>query len=157
MTKRIVIEINSIKELEELLGVNLSRYYPEKEVEHPGIALSQLADNLRESVTKADALAIEDACKIISHDPHLPFGKLIKSNLSRALKKSAEYISSQDREKIVKVTAALLSLKFCPRETEDYCKLVRKLGVKEASKTLSLAHPIDEKSKILVSGLENVT
>lgn len=157
MAGSILIEINNIGELEELLGVTLSRYYPKKEVKHPGIALSQLSNNLREFVAKGDGLAIEDACKIISHDPHLPFGKLIKSDLSRALKKSADYISSQDREKIVKVTAALLSLEFCPRETEDYCKLVKKLGIKEVKQLLSLAKPLDEKSKLLVSGLENAT
>jgi hypothetical protein len=153
-----LVEVNNINELEELLGITLARYRPKEDIDHPGIELSMLANNLAIWVAKADALAIEDACKIISHDPHLPFGKLIKSGLSRALKKSAQYIPEKDRKKIVNATAALLSLEFCPRETEDYCKLIKKLGAKEVLATISLASPIDVKSKTLVEGLnENIT
>jgi len=152
-----LIEVNSIEQLEKLLGVDLSRYYPDMDIDHQGIQLSNLIENIIKLIVKADALAIEDACKLISQDPHLPFGKLIKSDLSRALKKSAEYITNQDREKIVKVTASLLSLEFCPRETEDYCKLVRKLGNNYIKATLSLAKPNDKKSILLASGLESVT
>jgi len=152
-----MVEINSIEELEKYLGVNLSRYYPEEEIEHAGIQLNELTHNISKLVKKADGLAIEDACKLISLDPHLPFGKLIKSELSRSLKKSAEYIQKNDRQKIVKSTAALLSLEFCPRETEDYCKLIRKLGQNEVSATIELATPQAEKSKLLMEGLGNVT
>ncbi|MDH5694591.1 MAG: hypothetical protein OEZ47_15950 [Gammaproteobacteria bacterium] len=147
-------EVNNIRELEELIGLPLSRYYPEARIDHKAIALGHLMENLAKYVKKGDALAIEDSCKLISLDPHMPFGKRSKSNLARSLKKSAKYINESNRAIIIRKTASLLSLEFCPREAEDYCSLIRKLGSDAVCSLVSLVTPINEKSLRLVSDLE---
>ncbi len=147
-------DISDIRELEQVLGLSLSRYYPDEAIQHPGIHLNNVTRNLAGAIKNADPLAIEDACKLIALDPRLPFGKLIKSDLARALKKSARYVSSQNRARIGKTTAALLSLEHCPRETEDYCKLIKKFGETESIAVLELTNATDKKSMVLAAYLE---
>lgn len=146
-------EIKTLRELEALLGVSLMRYYPEQTISHSGIMLGRVGDNLAKVVATGDSLAIEDACRLISKDPKLPFGKLIKSNLARALRKAAKYVPEADRTRIVQRTASILSLEYCPREAEDYCKLVKHLGAAEARAVVETANPHDEKSIFLISQL----
>ena len=147
-------QIENLDQLELHLDFNLSRYYPELMHSHPGIRLSQVAQNLIKAIEKADPLAIEDGCALIALDPHLPFGKSIKNNIARALRRVTDYCLSSDRNRVVRTTANLLSLEFCPRETEDYCKLVRKFGKAEVIAVQKLATPRDKKSKALISNLD---
>jgi hypothetical protein len=64
---------------------------------------------------------------LANNDPTwLPFGKLIKSNLARALKKVAPQITMTNRSKIITATVKLLQANHAPRELEDYAKLVKK-------------------------------
>ena len=147
-------EVETIQQLEELIGFSLSRYYPEKFYEHKSVWLSMVLTSLTKSIKSADPLAIEDACKIILLDPHMPFGKISKSNFARALKKYPQYISSEQKQDIINVTASILSLEFCPREAEDYCKLVRKFGENAVKEVISKSNPSCCRSNELISNLE---
>jgi hypothetical protein len=84
---------------------------------------------------------------VISDDQKYPFGKLIKSNIARALKGKAEYLDEQQRLEILEVLGKLLNMEFTPRETEDYCKLASKFPAKEIQKCIQGLSPCSESSE----------
>ena len=145
--------ITGIRGLESLLQRDLKRYYPASPVNHEAVDLSMLAQELTNSVKRGESPAIELACEIVNADPQIPFGKLIKSNLTRALRQQTDKLVERDRDRIVKKTIELLGLASCPRETEDYCKLVRKLGAKAIATVTQNARARCSKSLALVANL----
>ncbi len=76
----------------------------------------------------------------------MPFGKVVKSGLARALRQRVALISSAEKDAIGTKTAELLSLDFCPREAEDYCRLVRKFGHATSMAVAGKACPINQKA-----------
>lgn len=86
-------------------------------------------------------------------DPHLPFGKLIKSNLARALKQQLDLLMEDKKPALAGKTATLLSLPYCPREVEDYCRLVKKMGDRFADTAVAMSRPVNEKAHSLVAYL----
>lgn len=58
----------------------------------------------------------------------------------------------QQRGLIAK-TCELLELEFCPRETEDYCRLIKKIGQAELLTRLHAVRATDAKSRMLVERL----
>lgn len=76
-------------ELVAMLGERLRQYFPETPVNHPGVWVSSVFDQLRSAIAAGDKVAVSIACNLIEKDPHLPFGKLIKSGLSRELRRSS--------------------------------------------------------------------
>ena len=143
-------ETKSLDALEDLLGMTLRAYYPDEPVDHPAIQLSRVTENLAKAVSDGTARAIEDACLLISKDPQLPFGKAAKARLARALKKHPEKLNSVDRTRIVECTAKLLSLDYCPTETEEYCRLVKRLGPEAVEAVSAAATPVSEKGRHLL-------
>ena len=133
-------------EVIELLGERLRAYFPETVIDHPGIWVSALFQRLREAIGSGDRVAISIACELIEKDPHLPFGKLIKSGLSRELRKSPQALVAVERSQIVNTTLRLLALPHAPRELEDYAKLLSKLPGKEYLERLALVETQNEKS-----------
>ena len=148
-----MIKVETLTELEELMGITLVRYYPESGGGHPSLDISQFGSILASKVKDGDIGAIDDATHLIDADPHLPFGKLVKSELARALKQSSEKISETNRYILINRTISILNLEYCPREAEDYCKLIRKLGGLAIDEVTSKAKPRCEKSVSLVSRL----
>jgi hypothetical protein len=146
--------ITTVEELSDYLGRGLLSYLPPFSITHPGIRLVRAADNIVAAIKNGDADSIDIACLLIVKDPNLPFGKLIKSNMARAMRRHVDKMSASQRSAIVRKTAELLRMEFCPREAEDYCKLVRKFGV-EAIKTIGQIHPSNEKAKQLVINITN--
>ena len=145
--------VKDVAELERFIGKSLSYYYPAYEGHYDGIYISGVAVNLVESIKNGDSSAIEIGCQIIVYDPGLSFGKLIKSNIARALKKQVLSIDSEHAQHICTLTSRLLSMEYCPRELEDYCKLVKRLGKDMAKNTIENSNAIDAKSMRLVSYL----
>ena len=119
------------QEITTLLGPRLRAYFPASTMEHPGIWLSQTFTGLAKAIDSGDAVAMSLACELIHADPMLPFGKLIKSDLARALRKRASKLLPAERALIVAATLKLLKQDFAPRELEDYCKLLRKFPAQE--------------------------
>ena len=148
-----MVKVENLMELEDLLGISLAPYYPEKMGEHSGLDVSAFGAILASKIKAGELDAIRDAVLLISADPHLPFGKLVKSDLARALKQSATIIPLSDHRTLIDRTTSILSLEFCPREAEDYCKLIRKLGDAAIKYVVSNARPRCDKSILLVSRL----
>lgn len=142
MHPRLVAE----RELVEMLGDRLRAYFPVQPVDHPGIWISQLFDRVRAAIPAEDKVAISIACDLIAHDPHLPFGKLIKSGLSRELRRYPEYLLEGQRLQLVQTTVKLLALKYAPRELEDYARLVAKLPRAEYFASVEQSQTRNEKA-----------
>lgn len=132
-------------EVTALLGERLRPYFPETVVDHPGIWVGMVFQRLREAIKTGDRVAVSIACDLIEKDPLLPFGKLIKSGLSRQLRKSTQLLVTSEREQVVNTTLRLLALPYAPRELEDYAKLLSKLPSDEYAKRLALIEPLNEK------------
>lgn len=141
MTPRAAAE----NEVIALLGERLRPYFPETVVDHPSIWVGMLFQRLREAIGTGDRVAISLACDLIEKDPHLPFWKLIKSGLSRQLRKSPQLLVASERAQVVNTTLRLLALPYAPRELEDYAKLVSKLPRNEYVEQLALVEPKNEK------------
>lgn len=134
------------REVIELLGERLRSYFPDTVVDHPGVWVDMLFRQLREAIGDGDRVAVSIACDFIEKDPQLPFGKLIKSGLSRELRKSPQALVASERAQVVNATLRLLALPYAPRELEDYAKLLSKLPGNEYVERLSLVEPQNEKS-----------
>ena len=134
------------REITSLLGPRLRTYFPASTQDHPGIWLSQTFTALAKAIEGDDAVVMSLACDLIHADPMLPFGKLIKSDLARALRKRASKLLPGERTLIVATTLKLLKQDFAPRELEDYCKLLRKLPPQEYQPMLPGITPKNAKS-----------
>ncbi len=128
-----------------LLGERLRPYFPEVVVDHPGIWVDRVFQRLREAIGAGDRVAVSIACDLIEKDPKLPFGKLIKSGLSRRLRKTPQLLVAFERAQLVNTTLRLLALPYAPRELEDYAKLLSKLPSDEYKKRLARIEPRNEK------------
>ena len=133
----------------EMLGERLCEYFPAKVIDHPGIWVSCVFQQLREAIANGDKVAVSIACDLIEHDPHLPFGKLIKSGLSRELRRHTDLLLSSERRQIIDATAKLLSLEFAPRELEDYARLVARLPRNEFAARIGTVTTQSEKASRL--------
>ncbi|MUI15872.1 hypothetical protein GJV26_25930 [Massilia dura] len=145
--------IATLENLEKFLEVDLGRYEPKPRINHSSIRISQACGNIARSIKSGDRDAAKVGYKIIVRDPHLPFGKLIKSGIARALKQRVNLMSPMEKAGFVEKTSSLLNLPFCPRETEDYCKVVRKLGSAAMQLVIENTHARNEKSIRLLTYL----
>jgi hypothetical protein len=137
-------------EVVELLGPQIREYVPHDALDHPSVWVSQCFTALARAVAGGDARAISLACDLISQDPKLPFGKLIKSDLARALKKQCHRLVVSERHQLLGATQKLLSLPYAPRELEDYGKLVRKFPRAEIESMLAAVEASSPKAKHIV-------
>jgi len=111
--------IETLEALEQFLGLQLILYEPKPKIDHPGIRISHACENIAQCIKSGDREAARVGYQIIARDPHLPFGKLIKSAIARALRQRCDLMSSKERAGFAKKTSDLLNLQFCPREVED--------------------------------------
>lgn len=138
------------QEILQLLGPRIRNYVPQDALDHPAIWVSQCFTSLARAVAKGDAPAISLACDLIHQDPKLPFGKIIKSDLARALKKQSQRLVVSERRQLLDATQKLLNLPYAPRELDDYGKLVRKFPPKEVESMLSSVEATSPKAKHIV-------
>ena len=136
-----------------LLGQQLGAYFPADGHEHAAIWLSQTFAEIVKAIGAGDTVAVAIACQLIERDPMLPFGKLIKSSLARALRKRIDLLSTAERAKLLATTIKLLNMPFAPRELEDYCKLVKKFGLADPVRELGEVQPKNAKATALMAYL----
>ena len=145
--------IANLEQLEEFLGVSLVRFDSMQSMSHQGIRLSRVCKSIESAIKRGDPVAAEIAFRVITGDPSLPFGKLIKSGFARTLKQQACVLSSFQRSALIDKTIELLELEFCPREAEDYCKMIKKFDGPELMLRLQDIRVTNEKSRVLAAQL----
>ena len=139
----------------QLLGLRLRAYFPPEGHENPAVWLSQTFAVVRAAIAKGDPVAVSLACSLIEQDPMLPFGKLIKSDLARALKKQVAMLVASERAQVLNAVAKLLNQEYAPRELEDYCKLAKKLPVAEYRAAVADVTTKNAKAKQLLAYLSD--
>ncbi|MDY3558536.1 hypothetical protein R5W23_005656 [Gemmata sp. JC673] len=96
-----------------------------------------------EGIGRGDAACVELGIAFIEEDSPFPFGRLLKSNTARALRRAA--LTPEQQERIRRRVIAMLVAGKTPREYREYAKLVRRIGVGEwwaqAEGRLNLASP----------------
>jgi hypothetical protein len=153
ITKRMLAKARLEEDMLNLLGPRLRAYFPEEAHENPAVWLSQTFGQVLKAIVAGDTAAVSLACDLIEKDPMLPFGKLIKSDLARALKKQVELLVASERAQVLGATVKLLNQEYAPRELEDYCKLAKKLPGPEYLAALSRAAPRNPKAERLLAYL----
>jgi hypothetical protein len=137
--------------VEKLLGQfgeGIELYFPASPIQHEALWVGAVFENLRCVVAEGDPGAICMAVNLIVKDPMwLPFGKLIKSDLARALRKQAGQIEPAQRLRIISLTIRLLKSEHMPREIEDYAKLIKKFPRSEYADSLALVEPLCDKAR----------
>ena len=84
-------------------------------------------DAVIEAIKAGDTAAIEIGIEFIEENQSFPFGRTLKSQTARALKRAP--LSSEQVERIRDRVIQMLLDSYVPREYSDYAKLLRKVGV----------------------------
>jgi hypothetical protein len=80
-----------------------------------------------EGIEKGDRACIEIGVEFIEEDARFPFGRILKSNAARALRRSV--LTSEQIERVRKRVVQMLIAEHVPREYREYAKLLRKVGL----------------------------
>lgn len=145
--------VHTIEELAHVLKADFSRYDTAGDTGHAGLRLDAAVSKVAQAIKQGDRSAVAIGYSLLMEDPHLPFGKILKSNVARALKHHIELLNEHEKLGLAGKTAELLSLPFCPREAEDYCRLVKKMGRAVVSEAVIRSRPINEKAQSLLGYL----
>ena len=79
-----------------------------------------------EGIEANDAACIRLGIEFIHDDAKFPFGKVLKSNTARALRRVK--LSEEQKQRIRRRVFGLLRAGHIPHEYREYAKLVRKIG-----------------------------
>ena len=122
----------------ESVKPDILQFYPTERIDHRAIWASTVFRNIIRGIQEENELAIKLGCKLIIDDPfRIPFGKINKSKIGRALKTKASLIKTKDRKLIIKKVIKFLRNGIAPQEVKVYCKLIKKFGVEEFIKEIS--------------------
>jgi hypothetical protein len=83
-------------------------------------------DRIIEGIEAGDAACICIGIEFIEEDAKFPFGKILKSNTARALRRAE--LSEDEKQRIRRRVFGMLRDGHIPREFHEYAKLVRKIG-----------------------------
>lgn len=78
-------------------------------------------------IETGDEACIEIGIEFIEEDERFRFGRLIKSNTARSLRRAV--LTSEQVERIRRRVAQMLIAEHVPREYREYAKLLRKVGM----------------------------
>ena len=82
-----------------------------------------------DGIEAGDAACIQIGIEFIETDQRFPFGRILKSQTARALRRAA--ISPEQQTRIRKRVIGMLTAGNTPREYREYAKLLRKIGLGE--------------------------
>ena len=89
-----------------------------------------------EGIEAGDPACIQIGIEFIEEDAKFAFGKILKSNTARALRRA--FLSNEQKRQIRRRVFGMLQAGHVPREYHEYAKLVRKIGF-EASEIPEVA------------------
>ena len=88
-----------------------------------------IMDKVIECIEKKDLACIEIGVEFIEESGSFPFGKILKYNTARALRRASDSLTDEQKERIRKRVAEMLCTGYLPREFRQYAKLARKIGL----------------------------
>jgi len=84
-------------------------------------------DRVIEGIENGDAACAELGVEFIEEDASFAFGRILKSNTARALRRAS--LTDEQKERIRKRVVVMLCVGYLPREYRQYAKLARKIGL----------------------------
>lgn len=84
-------------------------------------------DRVVEGIAADDSACVQIGIEFIEEDARFPFGRTLKCQVARALRKYAT-LSEGQKSRIRRRAFAMLAAGNIPWEFADYAKLVRKIG-----------------------------
>jgi hypothetical protein len=79
-----------------------------------------------DGIEAGDLACVELGVEFIEEDTKFPFGKTLKSNTARALRRA--HLSNEQKQRIRRRVFGLLRAGHIPHEYREYARLVRKIG-----------------------------
>ena len=86
-------------------------------------------DHVIEGIEAGDSACAELGIEFIETNDSFAFGKILKSNVARALRRTT--LTEVQKERIRRRVVEMLETRYLPREFRQYAKLARKLGLRE--------------------------
>ena len=86
-------------------------------------------DHVIEGIEAGDPACAELGIEFIETNDSFAFGKILKSNVARALRRTT--LTAVQEERIRRRVVEMLEAGYLPREFRQYAKLARKLGLRE--------------------------
>ena len=86
-------------------------------------------DSVVEGIEAGDLACAELGIEFIETSDSFPFGRIIKSNVARALRRTP--LTEAQKERIRRRVVEMLETEYLPREFRQYAKLARTLGLRE--------------------------
>jgi hypothetical protein len=94
---------------------------------HPALRAHQCIHCLCQRIEERNATAIALALSLLKHDPRLPFGRSLKSQIARSFKAIAEHLDGYQRSQLMQYRDKLRSLTYPPAELKYFERLGRAL------------------------------
>ena len=98
-------------------------------------------DRVIEGIESGDLACAEIGVEFIEQDASFAFGRILKSNTARALRRNP--LTDELKERIRKRVVGMLVDGYLPREYRQYAKLARKIGLGEWLAEIKERVPID--------------
>lgn len=117
-----------------------------------------IMDEVIKGIDAGDLACIALGVDFIEEDDSFAFGRILKSNTARSLRRS-EHITEPHKERIRERVISMLITGETPREMKEYIKLLRVVGVDEVSwQRLQQGVPRDDRYAMrLYQGLRMAT
>lgn len=87
-----------------------------------------IMDAVIQGIEQGDAACKLIGIEFIEQDQKFPFGKILKSNTARALRRTK--LNEDDQERIRKRLVSMLISGNVPHEYKEYAKLLKRIGLK---------------------------
>jgi len=84
-------------------------------------------DRVIKGIENGDLACAELGVEFIEESDSFPFGRILKANTARALRRAS--LTDGQKERIRKRVTEMLSTGYLPREFRQYAKLARKIGL----------------------------
>jgi len=88
-----------------------------------------IMDSVIEGIEEGDAACVALGVEFIEEDSLFAFGKILKSNAARALRRSK--LTEEQKERLRRRIVSMLASGIIPHEMREYSKLLRTIGVGE--------------------------
>jgi hypothetical protein len=79
-----------------------------------------------EGIAAGDVACVRIGIEFIEEDSKFPFGKILKSNTARALRRAS--LSEEQKQRVRRRIFGMLRAGHVPHEYREYARLVRKIG-----------------------------
>ena len=111
------------------LGTTIEKLEPRTHQEGQVRWIYPLLDAVTHGIEKRDPACLELGIELIEDSDSMPFGMILKYNAARALRRSADLLTEDQRNRIRDRVVEMLIAEYTPPEFKQYVKLLRAIGV----------------------------